>query len=65
MSDLAINSVSYTLDGASKATGIGVTNIKAAADRDELICHWMGTKRIFLATDLADWIESLPTEKPS
>lgn len=65
MTDLALASVSYTLEGASRATGIGVTNIKAAAANNELICHWVGSKRIFRAADLDEWVQSLPTEKPA
>lgn len=65
MTALALAAVSYTLAGAADATGIGQTNIKAAADRGDLVCHWMGSKRIFRAGDLDAWIASLPTERAS
>ncbi|MBM0128044.1 hypothetical protein [Pimelobacter simplex] len=61
----SLPAISYALDGASKATGIGSTNIKIAADRGDLICHWVGNKRIFRAADLDAWVQSLPTERPT
>lgn len=63
MTALALAAVSYSLDGAAEASGIGKTNISAAIRSGELIAHYMNSKPIVLAADLAAWVASLPTEK--
>lgn len=63
MTALALAAVSYSLDGAAEASGIGKTNISAAIRSGELIAHYMNSKPIVLAADLATWVASLPTEK--
>lgn len=65
MTALALPAISFTLDGAAEATSIGATRIKEATDRGDLVCHWNGAKRVYLAADLVAWVESLPTERPS
>lgn len=62
---LALAAVSYSLDGAADASGIGKTNISAAIKAGNLIAHYQGSKPIILAIDLASWVESLPTKKQS
>lgn len=61
---LALVSVSYSMAGAVAATGIGETSIRAALAADQLVAHYVGTKPVFRAVDLDEWIESLPTESP-
>lgn len=61
---LALAAVSYNVAGAVKATGIGDTTIRQAIAENELVAHYVGNKPVILAADLADWIESLPTESP-
>lgn len=63
MTTLALAAVSYTLSGAAEASGIGKTNISAAIRSGDLIAHYMNSKPVVLAADLAAWIESLPTER--
>lgn len=65
MSTLALAAVSYNMAGAITATGVGETTIKSALKSGDLIGHYVGVKLVILATDLADWIESLPTERAS
>lgn len=64
MSTVSIAAVSFTLAGAASASGIGETNLRAAADRGDLICHWVNSKRVIRAIDLDEYIQSLPTERP-
>lgn len=63
MTSLALAAVSYSVAGAAKATSIGETRIKEAMSRGDLVCHYNGNRPVILATDLVDWIESMPTER--
>lgn len=65
MTSLALAAISYTTAGAVAATGIGESTIEAAIRDGDLIAHYVGRKRVLLATDLHEWIESLPTERRS
>lgn len=62
---LGLAVVSFDMAGAVKASGIGETSIRAAQANDELVFHYVGSKPVILATDLAAWVASLPTEKES
>lgn len=62
---IAIGAVSYTLDGAAEASGIGRTTLERARDAGDLICHYVGRKPVIRAVDLDEWVQSLPTEKES
>lgn len=64
MSAVIPAAVSYNKAGAAEATGISMSTIERAIAADELVAHYVGTKPVLLATDLAAWIESLPTERP-
>ncbi|GGO92572.1 hypothetical protein GCM10011584_29260 [Nocardioides phosphati] len=57
--------ISFTIESASKATHIGQDRIREAIQQHNLIAHYVGTKAIILAGDLAEWIETLPTERAS
>lgn len=64
MTALALAAVSYQMDGAVKATGIGETTIKTAIANGDLVAHYVGVKTVIRAVDLDAWIQSLPTESP-
>lgn len=63
-STLALSVVSYSMAGAVAASGIGETSIREAIAADELVVHYVKSKPVILATDLFEWVESLPTERP-
>lgn len=65
MTALALAAVSYNMSGAVAASGVGETTIKKAIADGDLIAHYVGVKTVILAADLAEWIESLPTERRS
>ena len=65
MTTLALAAVSYNRAGAVAASGIGETTIKTAIANGDLIAHYVGVKTVILASDLAEWIASLPTERAS
>lgn len=57
--------ISGTLERAAKETGIGVKTIREACENGDLPCQWSGAKRIIRAIDLDEWVQTLPTERPS
>jgi excisionase family DNA binding protein len=57
--------ISYSLDGACKAVGLGPDTLRRAIADGELVAHYLGTKPVIRAVDLDTWIESLPTERRS
>jgi hypothetical protein len=61
----AYSFISGTLEAASRATGIGVKQIRAACEAGDLPCYWAGAKRIIRAADLDEWVQSLSTERPA
>lgn len=61
---LGLAAVAYNMAGAVAATGIGETTLKAAQRSGALVGHYVGTKLVFRAVDLDEWIQSLPTERP-
>lgn len=65
MTTLALAAVSYNVAGAVEASGIGETTLREALRAGDLIAHYVGVKPVILAADLAEWIASLPTERPS
>lgn len=55
--------ISYTLDEAADAVGCGKTAIKEAVRAGQLERHYITTRGpVILATDLAAWVESRPSE---
>lgn len=57
--------ISYRVPDAVSATGVGESRIREAIRVGDLVAHYVGTKPVVLATDLFEWIESLPTEAVS
>lgn len=60
---IQLAAVSYSLAGAAAASGLSDKTIRNAIVSEDLVVHYSGVKPIILASDLAEWIESLPTEK--
>jgi hypothetical protein len=61
---LALAAVSYDMNGAAAASGVSKATLTKAIAADELVVHYVGSKRVVRAADLDDWIRSLPTERP-
>lgn len=62
---LAFPFVSASIPDAARAAGASETTVKDAISSGDLTAHYIGrraTKPVILATDLAAWITSLPTE---
>jgi hypothetical protein len=55
----------YTLAEAAAVAGVGLTVIKEACDRGDLIKRYPTSRPVILADDLESWLRSLPTERRS
>lgn len=56
--------LAYDYAGAANATGVSADTIRRAVAKGELFPRYPNSKPIFLATDLQEWLESLPVDKP-
>lgn len=57
--------VSYSLADAASAVGLSERTLSDAIRDGSLVAHYQGRKALILRDDLRDWIESLPTTRPS
>ena len=55
--------VSYSITGASAATGVSVDIIRRAIRSGHLVAHYPTSRPVILATDLAEWIARAPMER--
>ena len=53
----------YTLAEAAAVCGVGLTVIKEAADRGELVKRYPTSRPVILADELEAWLRSLPSER--
>ena len=56
--------LSYSIAGAAEATGYSERTIHLAIAAGDIQRRYATSKPVILASDLRDWLESLPTEKP-
>lgn len=57
--------VSYNLAGASEASGLAVTKLRALIRNNELVARYQGKDVLIEREELARFVSSLPTERPS
>lgn len=53
----------YTLAEAAAVCGVGLTVIKEACDRGDLIKRYPTSRPVILADELDSWLKSRPTER--
>jgi len=53
----------YTLAEAAAVAGVGITVIKEACDRGDLIKRYPTSRPVILADELESWLRQLPTER--
>lgn len=53
----------YTLPEAAIVCGVGLTVIKEAADRGDLIKRYPSSRPVILADELDAWLKSRPTDR--
>ena len=60
-----MSKVSYSIEEAAEATGYSTDTIRRALRNNDLTARYANTKPVILATELTDWLSSLPTEAPT
>lgn len=60
-----MSKVSYSIEEAAEATGYSTDTIRRALRNSDLTARYANTKPVILATELTEWLESLPTEAPA
>lgn len=56
--------LAYTIPDAAEAAGVGETVLRDAIDKGDLPRRYPSARPVILATDLQEWLESLPHERP-
>ena len=56
--------IAYSLAEAAEATGYSERVIQRALAEHKLLARYANSKPVIKASDLEDWIEKLPTERP-
>lgn len=59
-----MSKLAYSLEEATAATGYSLDTIRKAISRHDLTVRYANRKPVILATELTDWLNSLPTEAP-
>lgn len=54
----------YTIPEAAAVASVGESTLRAAIKRGDLPQRYPSTRPVILASDLDNWLESLPTEAP-
>ena len=54
--------LAFSLAEAAEATGYSIDVIRRAIRKNDLTVRYANSKPVVLATELTEWLESLPTE---
>jgi len=54
--------LAYTIEEAAEATGYSKDTIRAAIRNHDMTARYANSKPVILATELQEWLASLPTE---
>ena len=57
--------LAYTLPEAAEMAGTSVSVIRRKIAGNYLVARYIDSKPVILASELASWLESLPTESPT
>ncbi|MER2134158.1 MAG: hypothetical protein ABS910_05695 [Arthrobacter sp.] len=60
-----MSKLAYNIEEAALATGYSVDTIRKAIRNNEIVTRYANTKPVITATELTDWLDSLPSEAPS
>ena len=59
-----MSKVAYSIEEAAEATGYSTDTIRRALRNNDMTARYANSKPVILATELTDWLGSLPTEAP-
>lgn len=57
--------IAFSIEEAAVATGYSTDTIRRALRNSDMTARYANSKPVILATELTDWLQSLPTEAPS
>lgn len=57
--------IAFSIEEAAEASGYSTDTIRRALRNNDLIARYANSKPVILATELTDWLSSLPTEAPT
>ena len=60
-----MSKIAYSIEEAAEAAGYSTDTIRRALRNNDLTARYANTKPVILATELTEWLSSLPTEAPS
>jgi hypothetical protein len=60
-----MSKLSYSIEEAAESTGYSTDTIRRAIRNSDLTARYANSKPVILASELADWLGSLPTESPT
>jgi len=60
-----MSKLAYSIEEAAEAAGYSTDTIRRALRNNDLTARYANTKPVILATELTEWLSSLPTEAPS
>lgn len=59
-----MDKLAYTLDEAAAACGVSRDVVDRAVAQGNLICVYPTSRPVITRTELQEWVESWPTERP-
>ena len=60
-----MSKLAYSIEEAAEAAGYSTDTIRRALRNNDLTARYANSKPVILATELAEWLEALPTEAPN
>jgi len=55
--------LAYSVRDAAEAVGISQSKLEEVIKRDEVFVKWVDGKRVVPASELVEWLKSLPLER--
>lgn len=56
--------LAYSIEEAAEAAGYSTDTIRRALRNSDMTARYANSKPVILATELSEWLSSLPTEVP-
>ena len=57
--------LAFSIEEAAEACGYSTDTIRRAIRNSDITARYANSKPVILASELADWLGSLPTESPT
>lgn len=59
-----MSKLAYSIEEAAEAAGYSTDTIRRAIRNNDMTARYANSKPVILASELADWLGSLPTDSP-